>query len=67
MVCGWQNFSRSMGSLFAGIAFLPSIAIVFAVALLTASLKYSTPSQVLFALMTVYFILVFYYLNSGRL
>ena len=40
-------------------AFLPSIAIMFAVALLTASIKYSTPSQVLLALMTVYFILVF--------
>ena len=40
-------------------AFLPSIAIVFAVALLTASIKYSTPSLLLLALTAVYFILVF--------
>lgn len=40
-------------------AFLPSIAIVFAVALLLASIKYFTPSLILLALMVVYFILVF--------
>jgi cellulose synthase/poly-beta-1,6-N-acetylglucosamine synthase-like glycosyltransferase len=40
-------------------AFLPSIAIVFAVALLIASIKYSTPSLLLLALTAVYFILVF--------
>jgi glycosyltransferase involved in cell wall biosynthesis len=40
-------------------AFLPSIAIVFAVALLIASIQYSTPSLFLLALMAVYFILVF--------
>jgi len=40
-------------------AFLPSIAIVFAAALLIASIKYFTPSLLLLALMTVYFILVF--------
>jgi cellulose synthase/poly-beta-1,6-N-acetylglucosamine synthase-like glycosyltransferase len=40
-------------------AFMPSIAIVFAAALLIASIKYFTPSLLLLALMTVYFILVF--------
>jgi cellulose synthase/poly-beta-1,6-N-acetylglucosamine synthase-like glycosyltransferase len=40
-------------------AFLPSIAILFAVALLLASIKYFTPSLILLALMAVYFILVF--------
>lgn len=40
-------------------AFLPSIAIVFAVALLIASIKYSTPSLLLLTLTAVYFILVF--------
>ncbi len=40
-------------------AFLPSIAILFAVVLLIASIKYLTPSLLLLALMAVYFILVF--------
>lgn len=40
-------------------AFLPSIAIVFAVTLLIASIKYSTPIVLLLALTAVYFILVF--------
>ena len=40
-------------------AFLPSIAILFAVILLIASIKYSTPSLLLLALVAVYFILVF--------
>jgi cellulose synthase/poly-beta-1,6-N-acetylglucosamine synthase-like glycosyltransferase len=39
-------------------AFLPSIAIIFAAALLIASIKYFTPSLLLLALITVYFILV---------
>jgi cellulose synthase/poly-beta-1,6-N-acetylglucosamine synthase-like glycosyltransferase len=40
-------------------AFLPSIAIVFAVTLLIASIKYFTPSLILLALIAIYFILVF--------
>ncbi|WP_292389050.1 glycosyltransferase family 2 protein [Methanosarcina sp. UBA5] len=40
-------------------AFLPSIAIVFAVTLLIASIKYSTPIVLLLALAVMYFILVF--------
>jgi cellulose synthase/poly-beta-1,6-N-acetylglucosamine synthase-like glycosyltransferase len=40
-------------------AFLPSIAIVLAAALLVASIKYLTPSLLLLALMTLYFVLVF--------
>lgn len=40
-------------------AFLPSIAILFAVTLLIASIKYYTPSQILFTLMAIYFVLVF--------
>lgn len=40
-------------------AFLPSIAILVAVTLLIASIKYSTPSLLLLALTIVYFVLVF--------
>jgi GT2 family glycosyltransferase len=39
-------------------AFLPSIAILFAVTLLIASIKYYTPSLILFTLMAIYFVLV---------
>lgn len=39
-------------------AFLPSIAILFAVTLFIASIKYYTPSLILFTLMAIYFILV---------
>lgn len=40
-------------------AFLPSIAILFAATLLIASIKYYTPSLILFTLMAIYFVLVF--------